>query len=665
VGADAPVTPPLSAPRRPHFVVDLISFCFVLLPIIAGLWMARHGGGYTIDEWGAWAVVIALALAVSLVALPVRLKPLAYVPAGCLFGLTGLALLSMEWAALPQNALVDGDRYFFAGCVLGLATVTLARAPLRRAAVGVVVAGSAGVAFATGFGLLHGSITAGSFELGRLVGAIGYGGGTAAVMAIGIWPLVAFASDRATSLAWRPLAGAGAAAAIAAVIPTGARAAVGAIAIAGAVFLVVCPTPLRSGVIALPGVVGTALQWHSLNLAYSAGTGVSELHTVGRSILLIALAGGLVALVQGLIDIRVQLTGTLRQVLLLGAAVVLMACGGIVAGTVWSTVNGHPVGWVQSEWHSFKQQGNPYSTTSATRFTSVGGGRYDLWRAALRVFFMHPLKGVGAGNFAYIYLQEGRSAAQPQQAHSEPLEVAATLGYAGVLLLIPVMALPIGVAVRNRLTSRSRSERLLMAGLAAALTEFVCHASVDWTWHIAADSLPALVLAGAVMSTLAAAPRSAADARKPAGAAAEWARWARRLVPAVAAVALVGVSLGLVVPPTLAQGYLLSSYGAPPTVAIADANKAARWDWLSSRPDIAIARADLGSGDLSGALRAARDAVRKEPNFWVAWQMLYLASSRGSSNGDLTRAYMMVRKLNPSLPLDFRYDVPPPTYDHY
>jgi hypothetical protein len=234
-----------------------------------------------------------------------------------------------------------------------------------------------------------------------------------------------------------------------------------------------------------------------------------------------------------------------------------------------------------------------------------------------------------------------------------------------VLLLIPVMALPIGVAVRNRLTSRSRSERLLMAGLAAALTEFVCHASVDWTWHIAADSLPALVLAGAVMSTLAAAPRSATDARKPAGAAAEWARWARRLVPAVAAVALVGVSLGLVVPPTLAQGYLLSSYGAPPTVAIADANKAARWDWLSSRPDIAIARADLGSGDLSGALRAARDAVRKEPNFWVAWQMLYLASSRGSSNGDLTRAYMMVRKLNPSLPLDFRYDVPPPTYDHY
>src|SRR5262249_32635088 len=161
-----------------------------------------------------------------------------------------------------------------------------------------------------------------------------------------------------------------------------------------------------------------------------------------------------------------------------GAAVVVMAFAGIMAGFVWSSVDGHPVGWVQQEWHSFKQQGNPYSTSSATRFTSVGGGRYDLWRAAVRVVFMHPLTGVGAGNFAYIYLQEGRSAAQPQQAHSEPLEVAATLGYPGVLLLIPVMALPIGLAVRNRFASRSRSDRLLMAGLAAALTEFVCHASV-------------------------------------------------------------------------------------------------------------------------------------------------------------------------------------------
>jgi hypothetical protein len=664
VGADAPVTPPPPAQRRPPFVVDLISFCFVLLPVIAGLWMARHGGGYTIDEWGAWAVVIALALAVSLVALPVRLKPLAYLPAGCLFGLAGLAFLSMEWAALPQDALVDGDRFFFAGCVLGLATVTLTRAPLRRAAVGVVVAGSAGVAFATGFGLLHGSITAGSFELGRLVGAIGYGGGTAAVMAIGVWPLVAFASDRATSLAWRPLAGAGGAAAFAAVIPTGARAALGALVIAGIVFLVVSPTPLRSGVVALPAVLGTAVEWHSLNLAYSAGTGMSELHTVGRSILLIALAGGLVALTQGLVDTRVQLTGTARQALLLGSVVVLMAFGGIVFGTVWSTVNGHPVGWVQSEWHSFKQQGNPYRTTSATRFTSVGGGRYDLWRAALRVFFVHPLNGVGAGNFAYVYLQEGRSAAQPQQAHSEPLEVAATLGYPGVLLLIPVMALPIGVAVRNRLASRLRSERLMMAGLAAALTEFVCHSSIDWTWHIAADSIPALLLAGAVMSSLAAGPRTETSKLK-AGASALWSHWARLLAPAVAAVALVGVAIGLVVPPTLAQGYLLSSYGMPPLVAIADAHKAARWDWLSSRPDIAIARADLASGDYSGALQAARAAVRKEPNFWVAWQMLYLASSRGTSSADLERAYAMVRRLNPSLPLDFRYDVPPPTYDHY
>jgi len=104
---------------------------------------------------------------------------------------------------------------------------------------------------------------------------------------------------------------------------------------------------------------------------------------------------------------------------------------------------------------------------------------------------------------------------------------------------------------------------------------------------------------------------------------------------------------------------------SPPRVAIADAHKAARWDWLSSRPDIAIARADLASGDYSGALRAAQAAVRKEPNFWVAWQMLYLSAQRVGDTELAQEAQRHVRALNPSLRTDFRFTEPPPSYDHY
>ena len=106
-----------------------------------------------------------------------------------------------------------------------LALLALPRPAVRRAAVAMTAGASGLLALAIAYGLWRNSAGADAFIQGRLMGSIGYGGGMAAVMAVAVWPLVGFASDRLTALSLRAASAAGAGAALALVIPTGARAA--------------------------------------------------------------------------------------------------------------------------------------------------------------------------------------------------------------------------------------------------------------------------------------------------------------------------------------------------------------------------------------------------------------------------------------------------------
>src|SRR5919206_345056 len=86
-------------------------------------------------------------------------------------------------------------------------------------------------------------------------------------------------------------------------------------------------------------------------------------------------------------------------------------------------------------------------------------------------------------------------------------------------------------------------------------------------------------------------------------------RAGRRSALALAAAALLA-TLVLVLPATLAQRFLLRSYHESPARAVSDARRADALDWLSGRPQLALARARLAQGDLPGALAAARAATR-------------------------------------------------------
>jgi hypothetical protein len=644
---------PTRASARGSVLPDLAGFGLVLLPVIAMLWLATHGGGYTIDDWGVLAALICLGLATALVLIDQPLPRLTQLAApGCLFGLAAWSLVSLSWAGWPENAVAESARYIFYGCVMLLGLVATGRPGVRRAAV-LSVAGASGLlALVIAYGLWNESVAQDAFVLGRLVGSIGYAGGLAAVVAIGVWPLAGFASDRLTAIALRVLAGAGAGAAFALVVPTGARAAVVALAVSGVAYLAISPTPLRCAMVVGPIVAITALRWDELNGVFAGGQAGGQVQDVGRAVVQAAVVGACVALIQSLLDTRVTLGGRARAWASRLGVVTAVVIAGAALGAALHAMHGDPSGWMRDKWHTFQQAGNPYQGDVDTRFASVGGGRYDLWRVAVLEFHRHPLQGVGAGNFARAYFAEGRSRAQPQQAHSEPLEVAATTGLPGLLLFAPAVLLPIGFAVRARFRARLPSERLLAAGIAAALIEFAVHSSIDWTWHIAADAVPAMLLAGAALGT------ASSPVRLPGG-------MRRAAVSAAAAAAVLLAAAVVILPAAVAQGALTSSYSESAADAIDHASEAKRYDRLSSRPDVAAARAYLRAGDAAGALTAARRAVGEEPEFWVGWQLRFLAARQLGYGAEAAAARAEVARLNASLPLDLRFQVPPTAYDHY
>jgi hypothetical protein len=75
------------------------------------------------------------------------------------------------------------------------------------------------------------------------------------------------------------------------------------------------------------------------------------------------------------------------------------------------------------------------------------------------------------------------------------LEMATELGLPGLLLLALLLG---GVAAAARRALRRRAS--LAAGACAAATVWLLSAMIDWHWQVPAVTLPAIVLAGALLA---------------------------------------------------------------------------------------------------------------------------------------------------------------------
>jgi hypothetical protein len=469
--------------------------------------LAFFSGGYfaeprLVAAIVAWALVLALAVAGPL--------PLPRSRAGQL-ALAGLVLLtlwsalSVSWAPLKGPAIQSVQRLvLYTGALL--VAVGVLRIP--RALRAVEPALAAGSLVVIGYGLA-GRLVPGIVELersrsagGRLEQPITYWNGEGAMAAMGLVLCARLAGDR-TRPGWMRVAAAAAAAPLGAgVYLSYSRGAI-AVAVLGLIVLVAAApsrAQVRGAAVALAAAVVAAAVAAALPGVASLDGALGDRTRDGAialALLAAVAAGAGFATARGLAAAPTAAPRWTRRL------------GPISAGLFAAVA----IGLVITGLSERPSNAQLAAGADARRLTTATSYRYEYWRVALRAFRREPLTGLGAGGFRVAWLKERLVAERVRDAHSLELEFAAELGLPGLLAFL-LLAGGIGAAARTAV----RHEPEVAAGAAAATLVWFVHASIDWDWQLPAVTLPAVVLAG-VLLTVAERPAGPAAFAPPAPAA--------------------------------------------------------------------------------------------------------------------------------------------------
>jgi O-antigen ligase len=135
--------------------------------------------------------------------------------------------------------------------------------------------------------------------------------------------------------------------------------------------------------------------------------------------------------------------------------------------------------------------------TGATpsRLASLSSLRYEFWGAGVRGFEDDLLIGHGSGSFRVVWRTERTVDVGVNDVHSIFLEQAVELGLVGLALFGLFVG---GVAAAARRALRFGAP--VAAGATAACLAWILHAAIDWDWQLPGVTLPAVVLAGALLA---------------------------------------------------------------------------------------------------------------------------------------------------------------------
>ena len=499
-------TPPQgTALTRAKGLVVAAPVAVVAMLLLLATWF---DGGFDIRYWAPIAILSLAFLVGSLLSGGLRIDrgPFALAVAG-LWGLTAWTVLSALWAESPALAWEGAGR-----TALYASLVTLVAAlPGRRQALRVgsgIVAGIVVIAVITLVGLFADGSDL--FLAGRLDEPIGYRNAVATLFAFGFWPMIGIAAERGRMPPLRAVAIAGAVLLLGLAFLTQSRGVVIGLCLGGVVSLAIGPDRVRRVWLALAAATGIAIASGSLLVPYHAfqdGQIVtsSQVEDAAEALTLVCLAFLLLGLLGALLDngLRARLGVAARQVAEAGLAVVAVV--GVVAALV---AIGNPVSYADDKWEEFTSLEGGTGTES-TRFGSVGGQRYDLWRVALSEFDSQPLIGVGESNYKFDYYRERRTDRNLSDPHSLPFALLSEKGIVGVLLFTGFL-IGIGIAIARSARSCPPGERRVVAGLAAAGAAVVGQTTTDWIWLI-----PTLMGLGLLALALAALPRGRKEDRPP------------------------------------------------------------------------------------------------------------------------------------------------------
>ena len=490
----APRGDPRSAPntlprvRRP--VLLLAGLVLLAGPTV----LAFYSGGFFVGPRAAatavaWALVLVLALAGPL---PLPASTPGRVAAAGLAGLAAWSAVSLTWAPVVEAGFNNVQRLLLYLGVLLAATAAMRDERLARAAEPAL---AAGVVIVIGYGLagrllpgildLHHSFVAG----GRLEQPLTYWNAEGLLAAMGLLLCLRLAGDTTRPAAMRAAAAVASAPLGMGVYLSYSRGALVATFVGALFLLAAAPTrpQLRAALVCLAaGTVGALLAAPFGGVSSLSGA-LGDRERDGAIVLMgLLVIAGVVAVVFARMlreeerdeGRRARLAYADRLPAVAAAATALCVLG-LVIGALGETAG-----------HAGSSAG-----ASASRLTSVSSLRYEYWRVGGRAFLDHPLKGVGSGGFRVLWRQERDVGASALEVHSLPLEMATELGLPGLLLMGLFLG---GVAVAGRRALRAGAP--IAPGACAVCGAWLLHASIDWDWQMPAVTLPALVLAGALLA---------------------------------------------------------------------------------------------------------------------------------------------------------------------
>jgi hypothetical protein len=598
------------------------------LGFVATAAQAASRGGYFPESWAwlAWLTILPAAV-ILIAARDIRLGRLDLAFLGLLFAYGSWALLSSWWSLSATRTVFEAQRTL---AYLGIALFALLI--VRRRTAPFLVGGVlAGVTVIAGYAFLTRVLPDRFAQFDPIAGyrlsdPIGYWNGLGIFAAMGVLLALGFAARAHSSVA-RGVASAIPVVLVATLFFTFSRGAW--IGLAAGLMIAIAFDPHRFQLVAATivlapwSILGVWLCSRSHALT-TIGSSLSDATGQGRSLLLYL---AILSAVSGICGFAFAEAGRKVQVGVrvsrsFAALLVIVAVGSLIG--IW-VKEGSPVSIVSSAWDRFAAPPEVTEGPLTDRlFDLSSSGRVDLWAVSIDDFVAQPLRGTGAGTFAYSWAARRPTGLARRDAHSLYLETMGELGAVGLTLILGALAVPLAAAA-----ARARHSSVL-PGAVAAFGAYIVHAGIDWDWELSGVTLVALT--SGIGLIVAARPNDTALAGR---------RLATGLTPVAVALSLLAfVSVLGNVPLGHARDALNESDYVS---ALADARRARTLAPWSAEPLRIIGEAQFNAGDLPRARASFLTALKKEPGNWELWVDLALATDGAERRAAVERA----RQLNP------------------
>jgi tetratricopeptide (TPR) repeat protein len=578
--------------------------------------------------------------------------------------LLGYTAASIDWAIDPDDAWLEANRTlaWLAAFALGFALVRLWPGGWTALLGGLVVAALVVCGYAVLTKIFPGSLNADEIYA-RLREPFGYWNSVGLLAAMAGPACLWLGARRSGHAAVNALAYPALGLLVVACLLAYSRGSLLALAVACAFWFAAVPLRLRGAAVLATGGLGglivglwafgqDALSQDRVPLGRRTAAG-HELGILVVALLLVLLVAGLA--IQFRLAERAPSHTSRRAV---GATV--LACVALVpialAGVLATSDRGFG-GTISNGWHDLTDPDASTPANDPTRLTAVGSVRARYWDEALKIWRANEAVGIGAGGYRTARPRYRQDTLNVRHAHGYVVQTMADLGLVGLAISLALLAAWLAAAARATGLWGPRRvaytpERIGLLTLCAIVLVFGVHSTIDWTWIVPGNVVPALVCAGWVAGRGSVGEVVAFGSPSPRARLRDGIRSPWRVIGAVAVLVVAAVAVWTTYQPQRSLNATDDAFEAVERndlpAARADVRRARDADPLSTTPFYVGASVETAGGNIAGARRLYETAVRIQPSAAEPWLRL--------AQFELTqgRPRAALRAIGPALFLDPR-----------